>query len=117
MKQKVKKYYLHEGTTLRGPYKLEDLETIQVTEETCVWYEGMTQWIMATDMEELQHLFREHHSENPGDPKRRFVTKRFKWMRNFSGWTKHLLSWRRFFRWGRAVNDFRFEEQNKGFFS
>ncbi|MBC8488919.1 MAG: DUF4339 domain-containing protein [Bacteroidetes bacterium] len=54
----MKKYYLHNGTEQEGPFDIEDLKTKNLTKNTQVWYEGLSDWITADKIEELKDLFK-----------------------------------------------------------
>lgn len=53
----MKKYYLHDGSTQTGPYSLEDLKVIKVKGDTPIWYAGLDNWKVVSDVEELKPLF------------------------------------------------------------
>lgn len=52
----MKKFYLHNGTEQMGPFDLEELKTKDFTKKTPVWYEGLSEWTVAENVEELQQL-------------------------------------------------------------
>lgn len=54
----MKKYYLHNGTESSGPFNIEELIAKQITSKTPVWFEGMEQWKTASEIEELQSIFK-----------------------------------------------------------
>lgn len=53
----MKKYYLHNGSEQQGPFDLEDLKTKNITRDTMVWYEGISEWTKASAVSELQAIF------------------------------------------------------------
>ena len=53
----MKSYYYHNGQDKVGPLSLEDLKKQNITRDTYVWYEGLTDWKRAGDIPELQALF------------------------------------------------------------
>lgn len=54
----MKKYYLHNGTEQQGPFDIEELKSKNITKTTEVWYEGITEWIEAGKVEELNDVFK-----------------------------------------------------------
>lgn len=54
----MKKYYLHNGTEQIGPFSLEDLATKNITKDTEIWYEGLTDWTKAEKLDELEGVFK-----------------------------------------------------------
>ena len=50
-------YYYHNGTDKVGPLSLEALKAHNLTPETYVWYEGLTDWKKAGEVTELVSLF------------------------------------------------------------
>ncbi len=52
----MKKYYLHNGIEQQGPFDLEDLKTKNISRETSIWYEGLTEWAIAENIEELKPI-------------------------------------------------------------
>lgn len=53
----MKKYYLHNGSENIGPFDIEELKDRKITRTTQVWYEGMSDWKNANEVEELNALF------------------------------------------------------------
>lgn len=41
----------------QGPYSLEELRSLPVTEDTKVWFDGLPKWLPAGSLEELRSLF------------------------------------------------------------
>tara|TARA_R110002072_G_scaffold20671_25_gene74742 strand:+ start:5634 stop:6296 length:663 start_codon:yes stop_codon:yes gene_type:complete len=53
----MKKYYLHNGTEQEGPFDISDLKSKGITAKTEVWYEGISDWTNADEIDELKSLF------------------------------------------------------------
>lgn len=53
----MKKYYYSDGKQQIGPLSKEELKSKGITKDTLVWYEGLTEWTKAGDVEELVDLF------------------------------------------------------------
>jgi hypothetical protein len=53
----MKKYYLHNGSNQDGPFDISELKSKGITHKTQVWYEGITDWRDADQIEELIPLF------------------------------------------------------------
>lgn len=70
----MKKFYLHNGTEQMGPFDMEELKTKDLTKKTPVWYEGLSEWTAAENVEELQGLLKVvpppfgGHSNTPPPP-------------------------------------------------
>lgn len=56
-KNSMKKYFLQKGTNYEGPFDLEELKSKNISKETYVWYEGLTEWTKACKLKELIVLF------------------------------------------------------------
>lgn len=52
----MKKYFIHNGTENTGPFSLEELKKHEITNLTPIWYEGLEEWTIAAQVEELQSL-------------------------------------------------------------
>lgn len=50
-------HYSLEGKSL-GPVTLEQLKSLNITKETLVWKEGLSHWVQAGELEELEVLFK-----------------------------------------------------------
>lgn len=50
----MKKYYLHDGSNQLGPFDIDDLKNRNVIKSTPVWYEGLSEWTSADQIEELK---------------------------------------------------------------
>jgi GYF domain 2 len=52
----MKQYFLHDGQNQLGPFSPEELKGKNITSETFVWKEGMSDWVKANEIEELRVL-------------------------------------------------------------
>lgn len=52
----MKKYYLNDGTGQQGPFTLEELQSKNITPQTPVWYDGLADWTIAGQVEELKDI-------------------------------------------------------------
>lgn len=50
-------YFYSDGQSQFGPFSKEELQSNGITPETLVWYEGLTEWIKASESDELKDLF------------------------------------------------------------
>jgi len=55
----MKKYFLHDGQNNIGPFNLEELKERKVTKNTSIWYEGLSDWTTAGNIEELKPILTE----------------------------------------------------------
>lgn len=53
----MKQYYIIRNDQQAGPYTLEELAAMEITLDTMVWSEGMTDWTPAHQVNELTSLF------------------------------------------------------------
>jgi hypothetical protein len=53
------RYYLHNGSQEVGPFNIEQLKSVALTEETRIWRKGFDHWTTAGEMPELSDLLRE----------------------------------------------------------
>jgi hypothetical protein len=53
----MKKYYLHNGTEQDGPFDISELKSKGIKRDTEIWYEGISDWTEAQEIEELKVLF------------------------------------------------------------
>jgi len=53
----MKKFYLHNGTDQHGPFDIEDLKAKNITKQTSIWFEGLSEWTTADKIDELKELF------------------------------------------------------------
>lgn len=52
----MRKYFIHNGETENGPFDLEQLKTMQIKSDTPIWYEGIPNWTIANNVEELKAI-------------------------------------------------------------
>jgi len=53
----MKKYYYTDGVNDFGPFTLDELKGKPITKDTYVWFEGLAEWVLAADVQELYELF------------------------------------------------------------
>lgn len=53
----MKKFYLHGDSGQQGPFDLEELKSKNIIKTTPIWYDGLTEWTTAENVEELKDLF------------------------------------------------------------
>lgn len=53
----MKKYYIHDGHVQQGPFDLPELASRVLTPQTHIWFEGLSTWIPAGQIEELKPIF------------------------------------------------------------
>lgn len=52
----MKHYFIHNGQTEMGPFDFDQLKTLQLTNETPIWFEGLPNWTTAGTIPELQSI-------------------------------------------------------------
>ena len=52
----MKKYFLHNGKEQHGPYSLDELKEIGLTDKTMVWFDGISNWSEAQSIPELKEF-------------------------------------------------------------
>ena len=52
----MRKYFIHNGETENGPFDIEQLKSMQIKSETPIWYEGLQNWTVAGNVEELKTI-------------------------------------------------------------
>lgn len=52
----MRKYFIHNGETENGPFDIEQLKTMQIKSETPIWYEGLQNWTIAGNVDELKSI-------------------------------------------------------------
>jgi hypothetical protein len=52
----MKKYFIHNGKDQQGPFTIEELRQNGITFKTMVWYEGLSNWKEAENIDELKGL-------------------------------------------------------------
>ena len=58
----MKKYYIAISDKKEGPLSLNDLKTKKLTKETLVWYDGLEDWVNASEVNELKDLLKSENS-------------------------------------------------------
>jgi hypothetical protein len=53
----MKKYYMHDGHVQQGPFDLPELASRLLTPQTHIWFEGLSNWTPAGQIEELKPIF------------------------------------------------------------
>jgi len=53
----MRQYYIYDGQMKKGPFDLEQLKLQSLNKETPVWYEGLKDWAMAGNIDELKEFF------------------------------------------------------------
>src|SRR5262245_54593415 len=53
----MKKYFLHDGSQQTGPFDIEELKAKNLTRDTPIWFEGLTEWTTIGNVEELKEVF------------------------------------------------------------
>lgn len=54
----MNKYFYTDGTNNFGPFTLEELKLKNITRETNVWFQGLSEWAPAGNVAELNVLFK-----------------------------------------------------------
>lgn len=52
----MRKYFIHNGQSEIGPFDFEQLKTMQLKNETPVWFEGLQNWTTANNIDELKTI-------------------------------------------------------------
>ena len=52
----MRKYFIHNGETENGPLDIEQLKSMQIKSETPIWYEGLQNWTIAGNVEDLKSI-------------------------------------------------------------
>lgn len=52
----MKKYFIAKGNDKIGPFSLEELKEKDITSETFIWYEGLSDWQKASSISELSGI-------------------------------------------------------------
>lgn len=58
--------YVFRNGERTGPYSVEQLALSDITPDTLVWYQGLSQWVAAGSVDALSHIFR--NSQTPPPP-------------------------------------------------
>lgn len=57
MNVSMRKYFIYDGHSKKGPFSFEELKTHQISKETPVWHEDLQEWTKAGELEELNDFF------------------------------------------------------------
>lgn len=52
----MKKYFLHNGAEQQGPFDIEELKSKNITKDTPIWYDGISEWTTAGNIHELKDI-------------------------------------------------------------
>ena len=52
----MREYYIHDGLTEKGPFDIEQLKKQSLSKQTPVWYEGLENWAVAENVDEIKGL-------------------------------------------------------------
>ncbi len=61
----MRRYYIYDGQTKKGPFNIEELKSQPLTKDTPVWYEGLQNWALARDVIELNAVFSTNGTSAP----------------------------------------------------
>ena len=53
----MRKYFIHDGHEKKGPFNSEELKGLKLKKEMLVWHDGLTEWMKAGDIEDLNDYF------------------------------------------------------------
>ena len=53
----MKKYFYSDGTNKFGPFSIDELREKNITEETLIWFQGLSEWLPARNFSELNDVF------------------------------------------------------------
>lgn len=53
----MKKYFYSDGTNKFGPFSIEELKYKNITKDTLVWFQGLSEWLPAHNFSELNDIF------------------------------------------------------------
>lgn len=67
----MSKYYYSQGGVSKGPYTIDELLSENISENTLVWREDLTDWIRAGDITELKGLIKKSPPPLPKDSQQR----------------------------------------------
>ena len=54
----MKKYFLHDGSRRTGPFNIEELRLKNLNEDTPVWFEGLKEWTIIGNVQELKNIIK-----------------------------------------------------------
>lgn len=58
----MKEYYIAISDNKEGPLSLDDLKVKKLTKDTLVWYDGLENWVKASEVNELKDLLKSENS-------------------------------------------------------
>jgi hypothetical protein len=61
----MKKYFIHDGHSHIGPFTLEELQSQKLNSETPIWYEGLSNWTITSNLAELSGFFKNSSAPPP----------------------------------------------------
>lgn len=64
----MKKFFLHNGTEQQGPFDITDLKAKKINKDTPIWFESLSEWTTAGQINELKELF-QTNTPQPFDKK------------------------------------------------
>src|SRR5687767_2845066 len=76
----LSQYYYSNGKERFGPFTMDQLRTKNIAFQTLVWKEGMTDWVQAGKMIELQPLFYPPQISAPPPPPAAFPAQRYQYL-------------------------------------
>jgi hypothetical protein len=53
----MKKYFTHDGKEQNGPFNINELRELKIDKESAIWYEGLSEWTIAGNVDELKEIF------------------------------------------------------------
>ena len=56
----MKKYFYSDGNEMHGPLSLDELKQENISKDTLIWFEGLEDWIPASDLEEMIPILESH---------------------------------------------------------
>lgn len=59
----MKKFYIYNGTEQEGPFDISDLKSKNISKQTPIWYQGLSEWELACNIDEFKELF--NHTTPP----------------------------------------------------
>lgn len=54
----MQKFFIHKDDQQQGPFSVTELRNLKITRETMVWFEGAEHWTKASEIDELNNLFK-----------------------------------------------------------
>ena len=54
----MKKFYLYNEMQQQGPFDIEELKAKNITKDSPIWYEGLSEWTTAKEVDDLKDLFK-----------------------------------------------------------